>query len=43
MSELLVLKTTVGQREDGIDESVNTAFIEDGDGLFVIQCIVSRG
>jgi len=37
MSEFLVLKSTEEQREEGVDEPVDTAFIEDRDGMPILK------
>jgi len=37
MSEFLVLKSTEEQKEDGVDEPVDTAFIEDRDGMPILK------
>jgi len=37
MSEFLVLKSTEEQKEEGIDELVDTAFIEDRDGMPILK------
>jgi len=37
MSEFLVLKSTEEQKEEGVDEPVDTAFIEDRDGMPILK------
>ncbi|ELU09185.1 hypothetical protein CAPTEDRAFT_224386 [Capitella teleta] len=39
MSEFLVLKSTEEQKEDGVDKPVDTAYIEDRDGMPVLKAI----
>jgi len=37
MSEFLVLKSTEEQKEEGVDQPVDTAFIEDRDGMPILK------
>ena len=37
MSEFLVLKSTEEQKEEGVEEPVDTAFIEDRDGMPILK------
>ena len=39
MSEFLVLKSTEEQREEGVEQPVDTAFIEDRDGMPILKAV----